>query len=143
MATRLTGGCLCGEIRFAASAEPLSTLACHCADCQRYIGGAPAYQMAFKREAVAIEQGEPRRFVKTADSGHTITRLFCGNCGTPLFTDLSKLPGLMIVNAGALDDPTHFKLSAHIFAASAPPWHHFEPDIPRHDGDFPRRPATT
>ena len=138
---RLTGGCLCGEIRFAASAAPLSAIACHCKDCQRYIGGAPAYQLAFRRDAITAESGDPRRFVKTADSGHTITRMFCGTCGAPLFTDLSKLPNLMIVNAGALDDQTQVKLTAHIFAASAPHWHQFEPGIPRHDGDFPRRPA--
>jgi hypothetical protein len=140
MSLRLTGGCLCGDIRFVATSEPLGTLACHCADCQRYIGGGPAYQMTFRRDDVTIEKGEPRRFRKAGDSGHGLERSFCATCGAPLFTDLDKAPEFKIVNAGALDDQTHFNLKAHIFAASAPPWRRFEPDVRRYDGDYPRRP---
>jgi hypothetical protein len=138
-ALRLTGGCLCGKIRFAASAKPLSTLVCHCRDCQRYLGGAPAYQMAFRRTDVTIESGEPRGFTLKGDSGRALTRLFCPDCGTPLFTDLEKLPNLMIVNAGAMDDPGTVEIKAHIFAASAAPWHQFEPGAARFEGDFPPR----
>ena len=140
-APRLTGGCLCGKIRFVATAAPLSTLVCHCRDCQRYLGGAPAYQMAFRRDDVVVEQGEPRSFAMHGDSGRAITRLFCGDCGTPLFTDLEKLPKLLIVNAGALDDTSSVEIKAHIFAASAAPWHQFEPGAARFDGDFPARPS--
>jgi hypothetical protein len=139
-ALRLTGGCLCGKVRFAATAAPLSTVACHCHDCQRYTGGAPAYQVAFRRADVTLEQGEPQRFRMAGRSGRSLERLFCAHCGAPLFTELEKLPELLIVNAGALDDPSQIKIKAHIFAASAAPWHHFEPDVPRYDGDLPPRP---
>ena len=139
-ALRLTGGCLCGRVRFAVTSAPLSTVACHCRDCQRYTGGAPAYQVAFRRADVSIESGEPRSFSMHGDSGRTLVRHFCAECGAPLFTDLEKLADLMIVNAGALDDPSQVNIKAHIFAASAPQWHHFEPGAARYDGDLPPRP---
>jgi len=136
----LQGGCLCGAIRFSAKSTPFSALACHCRDCQRYVGGAPAYQLTFRRDDVVIEKGEPKRYRKTGDSGRGLERLFCGDCGTPLFTDLEKIPGLMVVNAGAFDDASGLKVTAHIFCASAPPWHQYEPGAIRHDGDFPMPP---
>jgi hypothetical protein len=30
----ITGGCLCGAIRYACDAEPLGAYLCHCTDCQ-------------------------------------------------------------------------------------------------------------
>ena len=138
--TRLTGGCLCSKLRFVATSAPLSTVACHCRDCQRYTGGAPAYQVAFRRADVTLECGTPRGFRMAGDSGRTLERQFCADCGAPLFTDLEKYPELLLVNAGALDDPAQVHIKAHIVAAAAPHWHHFEPDVPRYDGDLPPRP---
>ena len=89
---------------------------------------------------MAVESGVPHSYRSHGESGRGISRLFCADCGTPLFTELEKLPDLIMVNAGALDDGAPIEIKAHIFAASAAPWHHFESGASRHDGDFPPRP---
>ncbi len=133
----LKGGCLCGEIRISVDENFRMGLACHCADCQRYNGGAPAYEAVFSREAFAVESGSPRVYETQADSGRKITRHFCGTCGTPLFADLEKLPKHVVVAVGALDTPNDFAIAAHIFTQSAPAWHQFTPGADLHPRDFP------
>ncbi len=138
---RLGGGCLCGEIRIEVEEDIRFSLACHCADCQRYNGGAPAYEAVFSRDAVKITKGVPRAYATKADSGRAITRNFCGNCGTPLYVDLEKLPAHIVVAVGALDAPNDFAIKAHIFAQSAPVWHQFTPGADVHPRDFPPPPG--
>ena len=40
MKDRVSGGCLCGAIRFEAAANPAFQLLCHCRDCQTVSGSA-------------------------------------------------------------------------------------------------------
>ena len=107
---------------------------------RRNLFGPHVRALAFRRADVTLECGTPRGFRMAGDSGRTLERQFCADCGAPLFTDLEKYPELLLVNAGALDDPAQVHIKAHIFAAAAPHWHHFEPDVPRYDGDLPPRP---
>ena len=74
IAASVTGGCRCGPIRYRVSGQPVYAVTCHCRDCQRYLGGAPAYQMAFRRTDITIESGEPRGFTVKGDSGRALTR---------------------------------------------------------------------
>jgi hypothetical protein len=37
---QITGGCLCGVVRFSANAEPAFVGICHCKDCQKFSGSA-------------------------------------------------------------------------------------------------------
>lgn len=138
---RFEGGCLCGEIRFSLDGESRMNLACHCSDCTRYNGGAPAYEAVFERSAFQLTKGAPRAYAGKGDSGRGIVRHFCADCGTPLYVHLEKLPRYIIMAAGAIDDFESFGVKAHIFAASAPAWHMFVPGADTFPGDFPPPPA--
>ena len=54
MATRFTGGCMCGAIRYECSGEPVATLNCHCRECQRLTGSAFVVELFVPRSAVTI-----------------------------------------------------------------------------------------
>jgi hypothetical protein len=139
MASPMTGGCLCGRVRYEAAGAPVFSLICHCRDCQRSSGS--AYNAALRMPAAGfrITQGEPKLYVKTADSGNTVTRAFCPDCGSPLFIRVSTRPDLIGLRAGTLDDPSLFHPEAHIFVKSAQPWDHLDPALPKYDAYPPGR----
>ena len=134
------GGCLCGAVRFAIEAEaPLAARHCWCRVCQ-YIGaGAGTVNAVFRKDDVRVE-GPMREFVSTADSGSTMYRRFCGECGTPLFAEAEPRPHLLVVRVGALDDPGGVKPGAIIWAKSAPEWACFDPALPRSEAQPPPPP---
>jgi hypothetical protein len=82
---------------------------------------------------VPILQGAPKRYVTKADSGNDIVRIFCGDCGTPLYVQVGTRPDLIGLRVCTLDDPSWFKPDADIFMKSAQPWDHDEPNVPKYD----------
>ncbi|CAH2599075.1 GFA family protein [Rhodovastum atsumiense] len=117
----VSGGCLCGRIRYTATAAPAFTGICHCRDCQRATGSAFGTVVAFPREAVTI-LGDLRHYQGAGDSGRSITRGFCPNCGSSLTVEVTTTPELLLLAAGTLDDPAVVHPTAEIFCDSAQPW---------------------
>ena len=131
--TTMMGGCLCGAVRYESTGEPTFSLLCHCRDCQRASGS--AYNAAVRVPAAGfrITSGTPKLYVKAADSGNTVTRAFCPECGSPLFLQVSARPDLVGIRVGTLDDPSGFRPQAHIFVKSAQPWDHMDPALPQYE----------
>lgn len=138
MKPAFTGGCACGAVRFEAAAQPSAFVVCHCRDCQRAGGGAPAYALALRRADVVVTKGEDKinTYEVTSDAGSKVFRSFCGDCGTHLFAGNDANPDFMGVKASALDDPSWLVPSMTIWTSSAQPWAHIDPDIPQYAGDF-------
>ena len=86
--TLRAGGCLCGAVRYESEGEPQFSLQCHCRDCQRQSGAPHVAAVRVPAAAFRIVRGTPRHYVAKADSGNDITRVFCGDCGTPLYVQL-------------------------------------------------------
>ena len=134
MAQTRTGGCLCGAIRYAISA-PISELrACPCIDCQRASGSHGTVAAFIPRDGFRLLQGQPKSYAKKADSGRTLIRYFCGDCGSPLYSHRETTPELLGVRAGTLDDSSDLKISTHIWTKSARPWSHIDPVAKRVQG---------
>lgn len=129
MKVPFTGGCLCGNIRYECSAEPLYMGNCHCRDCQRATGSAFAAAMLVPRNAVTIV-GEVKYHEVTGDSGSLVGRGFCPNCGSRLFSK-PPMPELFGIMAGSLDDPSGFQPKVDCYTASAQPWDYMNPDLPK------------
>jgi hypothetical protein len=117
----LTGGCLCGDIRYELSTDPLMCVTCHCKNCQRQAGSALSIIVGVPEGSVSIE-GEVKTYNDTGDSGATVKRQFCGSCGSPVFTLVEYPPGVMFVKAGTLDDTSTLNPSFHCYTKSAQHW---------------------
>ncbi|NJK47276.1 GFA family protein [Candidatus Gracilibacteria bacterium] len=129
MATRFTGGCMCGAIRYECSTEPIVMGNCHCRDCQRATGSAFAPAILIPRNAITIT-GDVKYYDIQGDSGGIVSRGFCPICGSRLFGK-PPIPDLISILVGSLDDPSWFKPTMDIYTASAQPWDYMNPDLPK------------
>jgi len=125
-------------MRYACDAEPLLALNCHCRDCQRASGTAFAAIIRVPAAAFTVTQGTPKFYTVTGDSGNTVSRGFCPECGSPLFSRLSGMPDIVGVRVGSLDDPSRYRPAMDIFVTSAQPWDSMNPELPK----FPGYPKT-
>jgi hypothetical protein len=133
-----TGQCLCGQVRYTVDAEPIGARSCWCRDCQRIASGSCTVNLLFPEGSVRFE-GKVATFERTADSGNTVTRGFCPECGAQLF---SATPGGPIrIRAGTLDDPELMAPQETIWISSAPSWAPINPNLPQHLKGPPARPA--
>jgi len=129
MGTTLRGGCACGAIRYDCTSEPMLSVLCHCRDCQRSTGSGYAAELVVLESGFSFVKGAPRYYAVTGDSGNTVRRGFCPDCGNPLVADSSGRPGFLAIQAGSLDDPTLFHPTHHVYASSAQPWDHIGPKL--------------
>ncbi|MBV9251553.1 MAG: GFA family protein [Acetobacteraceae bacterium] len=127
-----TGGCLCGAIRYESAGDPVFALQCHCRDCQRSSGAASVAAVRVPAAGFRITKGTPRRHVARADSGNEIARVFCPDCGTQLYIQVSTRPDLVGLRVCTFDDPSWFRPEADIFVKSAQPWEHMDPAVPKY-----------
>ena len=130
MTERLTGGCLCGALRYECNGEPKEVTYCHCTDCQKTTGSAFCVGVAVDTDALKILSGSIKGYTKTADSGNPITRQFCPECGSPLFTRAAVLPHLVWIKAGSLDEPELVKPTHQTWTDYAVPWAYIDADLP-------------
>lgn len=119
----VTGGCLCGKVRYTVAGEPAFSGICHCRNCQRYTGSAFEPVVAYPSAAITL-QGELKTYNDTGDSGKAVYRRFCPNCGSGVIADADALPGLTLVLVGGLDDPSTYNPAMEIYCSSAQPWVH-------------------
>ena len=141
MPAPLAGGCLCGAVRYTISA-PVSTLrACHCLNCQKSSGTAGTINAVVPTESFKITKGETRKYDDSAtQSGRTLSRHFCAECGSPIYSHRNPNPGFVVVRAGTLDDSSGMKITGNIWTARARPWAHIDPGTECHPGNMPPPP---
>lgn len=132
MSDKITGGCLCGAVRYEFAAEPMFPGYCHCRQCQKRSGSGHATAFAIPAASLQIT-GEVKRYASTADSGNTVQHGFCPECGSTVTGNSTGIPDLAVIHAGSLDNPSVFKPSMHVYAATAQPWDPIHDDLPRFD----------
>ncbi len=132
---RVTGGCLCGAVRYAATAAARRVTYCHCAMCRKASGAPVSVFAAFAADALAFTSGRP----KVYRSSSFVERGFCAACGTPLTYRYLRSDALS-VTVGSLDHPERVAPESHWGIESHLPWLTIADDLPRkrpdEDPDF-------
>lgn len=127
MSNAITGGCLCGNIRYSVSQPVEKIIACHCTHCQKASGTGASHNAVVSSSAVTFTAGKPKLYADTAQSGNTLNRYFCADCGSPIYSQRAQVPEMMVLKVGTLDDPRELKLVMNIWTNSARPWMHIDP----------------
>ena len=123
----MTGGCLCGAVRYSTSTRPSRTVVCHCTFCQRATGSAFAVWPTFLAKQVEIT-GNPTAFETRSDeSGRWIRLYFCAKCGTTLYSTWQEDRGEIALLAGTLDDTSGIKVDRHVWTRSKQHWFELPP----------------
>jgi hypothetical protein len=130
----LVGGCLCGACQFQIDGALGPANYCHCTDCRRTTGSAFNIGARVSKADFALTRGAPKAFTKTGDSGHRLSRHFCGACGSPLFTSSPRHPEWIFVKAGALDDPGGIRPEHESWTQSEVGWARIPDGLPRYPG---------
>ena len=116
--------------------DPLAVSFCYCRDCQQASGGPFCNYAVVPVEAVTITKGHPKSYTVQADSGNTVQREFCAECGAPLF---ARNGNVFVLTVGSLDDARDITPTMAIWLDSAQPW----APIPEHVERFRQNPPIT
>ena len=127
----ITGGCLCGAIRYEISKPPLGSRTCWCRLCQYLASGSATVNLIVPADAVTIT-GPLKTFDRIADSGNHVTRGFCPECGTQVTSGSIENGHLLVIRTGTLDDPGLMGPQATIWTDMAPDWAPMNADLPAH-----------
>lgn len=117
----LTGGCLCGQVRFETSGQPYRVGVCHCMDCRKHHGALFHTSAIFPQDAVTVE----------GETGQYAGRHFCPRCGSPVF---ARSGDEIEVNVGSLDEPNQFTPTYELWTIRREAW---LPPLP-FDRHYPR-----
>ena len=105
---------------------------CICRECQYIVGGGNLLIMAMPVDGFELTKGSVKGFTRD-DIEHAVTREFCGNCGTHLFTRAPGFKAGVIIKVGSFDDPSIFgKADNANFVCDAQPYHRLPDDMPVH-----------
>jgi hypothetical protein len=125
-ATKQTGGCLCGGVRYVVHGPLRGVIACHCSQCRRTSGHYAAMTNA-PSEDLELKSSQTLVWYQ---SSATAERGFCGTCGSNLFwrqfdSDTTS------ITAGTLDTPTGIAMEQHIFVADKSDYYTLDDDLPK------------
>lgn len=124
----IEGGCLCGAVRYTC-AEESGGGHCHCIDCRKTSATGHASHMIVP-EAAFQSSGEVKFFNKPADNGNMVSRGFCPQCGSAIYSKNSGMPGVVFVRASSLDDPENYKPQMIVYKNRAASWDEMDPNFP-------------
>lgn len=128
-ATRLSGHCYCGAVKFEITGTSDWVGHCHCESCRRASGSVMTTFAGFKPEQVVFTGAMPNRF--TTPDG--VTRSFCGQCGSPVSFEIDSRPGETHLHLGLFDDLEQTVPENHSFIGEKPSWLHADEHLPNVD----------
>lgn len=135
----LTGGCLCGAVRYEVSAPVEKLIVCHCTDCQRTSGTGASINALLPSSALRLVRGATKVFSKPSDSGNVLHRHFCGDCGSPIHSQRDNAPEFLVLKAGTLDSHEGLRVAMNIWTRSRRPWTLMDTSLESHDGNRPAK----
>ncbi len=125
----MTGGCLCGAVRYALSGKLRPVVNCHCGQCRRSHGHYAAYT-SVARDGFALTES---RGLKWYRSSPLARRGFCAECGGSLFWDPPDRDTLSVA-AGSLDDATGLTTLCHIYVADKGAYYRIDDGLAQYPG---------
>jgi hypothetical protein len=127
----ITGGCLCGGVRYEVTEAPVAAGYCHCTRCQRRTGSAAAVSALVVPGSLRITAGE--ELLGSFDPPDGWSKVFCSACGGALWAQNPADPDMVFIRMGTFDGDPGVRPSYRQFTAYAAPWEPIPDDgLPRY-----------
>lgn len=124
-----TGSCLCGGIRFETHQEIGPIQICHCIQCRKAQGSAFVTNTPVQEENLRFISGKDLLVAFESSPGKQ--RCFCKNCGSPIYSKTEKLPGVVRIRVGTLDNDVNTEPHAHFYVAHKANWFQITDNFPQ------------
>ena len=119
---KVQGSCHCGAINYEADVDPENVSLCNCADCQTLTGSAYRVSVRAPSASFKLLTGQPRIYIKTAESGERRVHTFCPHCGAPVYSSAVTDPPTYSLRVGCLRQRAALRPRKQIWCRSALPW---------------------
>jgi len=119
---KIEGGCHCGSIAYEADVDPEKVTICHCTDCQTLSGSAFRTVVPVSREAFKLLRGQPKIYVKTAESGAKRAQAFCPECGSPIYSAAASDTPAYSLRVGTIRQRARLRPTAQVWCRSSLDW---------------------
>jgi hypothetical protein len=130
MSTTYRGSCLCGGVRYEYAGEFGAFIYCHCRQCRKAQGSAFGANAPMDEAQFRLLQGA--ELLKAYESSPGKQRVFCGTCGSPIFSRFDGKPGVLRLRMGTLDTPLAIRPQQHQFVAAKAEWYDILDGLPQH-----------
>jgi hypothetical protein len=124
-----TGSCLCGRVQFRVDTEPQPIQVCYCQQCRKAQGAALVTNMPVPSAAFHITAGS--ELLKAYQSSPGKDRVFCSNCGSPIYSKTDKKQEVVRIRAGTVNEPLSVRPVAHFHVSSKPNWWTITDELPQ------------
>ena len=129
--SHVTGGCVCGAVRYEVSEPFVSSNYCHCTRCQRRTGTASSANAHCAEGSFRIVQGED--LVRCWKPEQGFEKCFCSACGSALFSRNPETGSDIGVRLGTVDGDPGIRPEKRQFTDYAAVWEAIPDDgLPRH-----------
>ena len=125
----IKGRCLCGYVQYTYQGQIEEIAMCHCSQCRKAQGGAFATNSPVDTDKLVFTGTE---HIKEFQSNRFKVRAFCANCGSPLYSARSDLPGKTRLRMGTIETPFSCNKKYHIYADSKASWYEISDNHPQY-----------
>lgn len=130
-----TGSCLCRGVRFEIEGQLAQVQLCHCQQCRKASGTVFASNIPINADKFKLLTGKD--LLKAYESSPGKKRVFCLQCGSPIYSERPSNPGNIRIRAGTLDGDVQTTPAFHFYTDSKANWY----QITDHLQQFPDAPS--
>ncbi len=131
----LKGRCLCGGVRYEYAGTIDEVSICHCAQCRQAQGSAFVAVAPIAKSQFKLIQGS--ELLREFRSSPNKARVFCGQCGSALYSARDDLPDIIRLRLGSVETPFECANRYHIFVDDKANWYPLHDDAPKYPGFKP------
>lgn len=116
----MKGSCHCESIEFELKGNPELVVNCHCNECKKRNGSAYSTYMAVKQSDLSIIKGN--EYLKAYTIENVGEKHFCSKCGSPIYNNNYRYPGLYMLFYGVVNSPENITPSYNVYCESKHKW---------------------